>query len=70
MLDDVTLSMLYEYLLKQDELAECAVVDARNRLLRYRYDTVYLVDLIVLQTRFDTVKMISRDISRILRLRN
>lgn len=59
--------MIYEYLLKQDERAGCAVVDAQNRVIRYRYDTVYLVDLIVLQTRLDTVKMMSRDISRILR---
>lgn len=59
--------MIYEYLLKQDEIADCAVVDARHRLIRYRYDIVYLVDLIILQTRLDTVKMISRDISRILR---
>lgn len=59
--------MLYEYLLKQDEIAENAVIDARNHLIRYRYDIVYLVDLIILQTRWDTVKMMSRDISRILR---
>lgn len=59
--------MLYEYLLKQDEQAESAVAYAKYRVLRYEFDTAYLVDLIVLQTRWDTVKMMSRDISRILR---
>ncbi len=67
MLDDIRLCMLYEYLLKQDEQAESAVTYAKHRILRYDFDSVYLVDLIVLQTRWDTVKMMTREISRILR---
>lgn len=57
---------IYDYLYHREIDTGNAVTDCRNRIQLYRYDTVDLINLVVLQTRDETVKIISRDITRIL----
>lgn len=63
---DLMKRKIYDYLYHREIDTGNAVTDCRNRVQLYRYDTVDLINLVVLQTREETVKIISRDITRIL----
>ena len=63
---DLMKRKIYDYFYHKEVDAGNSVTDCRNRVQLYRYDTVDLINLLVLQTREEMIKIISRDITRIL----